>query len=38
MVMDGKYIFGGEHVVGYTEVLTEIECSTHETYSVINQY
>lgn len=34
-MMDGawKKIFGGEHVVGYTEV--EIQCSTHETYTVL---
>lgn len=39
--MDGKYIFGDEHVVGYTEVLTEIECSTHETQcykSILTQF
>ena len=33
IVTNGNYIFGGEHIIGYTEV--DIECRPHETYNVI---
>lgn len=33
-IQDWKPNFGGEHIVGHSEV--EIQCCLHETYNIIN--
>lgn len=33
-IQDGNQIFGGEHIVGHSEV--EIQYCLHETYNIIN--